>query len=139
MDIQIREMRIQDYQPALDLWNRTPGMGLSSADEQEHIHTFLRKNPSLCFVALAGETLVGTILCGEDGRRGYIYHLAVDSRFQKQGIGKELVDRSMQALRALGIQKCHLFVYGDNHSGIAFWAHNGWEMREDIELMSLNL
>jgi ribosomal protein S18 acetylase RimI-like enzyme len=139
MAITIRKMKMDDYEQALCLWQRTPGMGVSSADEKGEIQKFLEKNGSLCYVAFADDVLVGTILCGEDGRRGYLYHLAVDGNYRKSGIGKNLVQKSLQALQKLGIQKCHLFVYSDNTSGISFWAHNGWELREDIEVMSFNL
>ena len=135
----IRKMKIADYEQALDLWQRTPGMGLSSADEKGEIQKFLEKNSSLCYAAFADGALIGTILCGEDGRRGYLYHLAVDVNYRKTGIGKNLVQKSLQALHELGIQKCHLFVISDNTSGIAFWEHTGWELRKDIEIMSMTL
>jgi len=135
----IRKMKVADYNQALVLWQQTPGMGLSAADEKPELEKFLKRNAALCFVALAGQELIGTILCGEDGRRGYIYHLAVDLNYRKAGIGKELVEHALNGLRKTGIQKCHLFVYGSNHSGISFWKHNGWKLREDIELMSIDL
>ncbi len=139
MTIQIRAMQISDYDQALELWQNTAGMGLSSADEKHEIALFLHKNQGLCFVALEDDHLVGTILCGEDGRRGYLYHLAVQGDKQKKGVGKMLVEQSLHALRQKGIQKCHLFVISDNISGIAFWEHLGWEMRNDIEIMSIDL
>ena len=135
----IRKMQIADYEQALALWERTPGMGISAADEKDEIQKFLKKNSSLCYAAFAEDVLVGTILCGEDGRRGYLYHLAVDVNYQKSGIGKSLVQKSLQALQELGIQKCHLFVIADNTSGISFWEHTGWEVRNDIEVMSIDL
>lgn len=139
MSIQIRAMQISDYERALDLWQHTAGMGLSSADEPREIALFLQRNQGLCFVALEGDHLVGTILCGEDGRRGYLYHLAVQRDCQNKGIGKMLVEKSLHALKQKGIQKCHLFVIADNASGIAFWEHLGWEMRDDVEIMSIHL
>jgi ribosomal protein S18 acetylase RimI-like enzyme len=135
----IRKMEIGDYEQALDLWKRTAGMGLSAADEKQEIEKFLKKNSTLCFAAFDGKKLIGTILCGEDGRRGYIYHLAVDETYRKTGIGKKLVQSSLDALKKMGIQKCHLFVIADNKMGIAFWDHIGWELRRDIEVMSMNL
>ncbi|HAF63029.1 MAG TPA: GNAT family N-acetyltransferase [Anaerolineaceae bacterium] len=139
MTIHIRAMQISDYEQALDLWQHTAGMGLSSADEKREIARFLQQNQGLCFVALEDEHLIGTILCGEDGRRGYLYHLAVQQNKQKKGVGKSLLQKSLNALKEKGIQKCHLFVIADNLSGIAFWEHVGWEMRDDIEIMSINL
>jgi len=139
MTLHFREMQIGDYEHALHLWQHTAGMGLSSADEKSEIARFLQKNQGLCFVALEDEHLIGTILCGEDGRRGYLYHLAVQQNIQKKGVGKNLVQKSLHALKEKGIQKCHLFVIADNASGIAFWEHTGWEIRDDIEIMSINL
>lgn len=137
--IDIRKFLISDYEQALDLWKRTAGMGLSAADEKQEIDKFLKKNSTLCFAAFDGGTLIGTILCGEDGRRGYLYHLAVDEAYRKTGIGKSLVEYSLKALKETGIQKCHLFVIADNKDGISFWDHTGWELRKDIEVMSMNL
>ena len=135
----IRRMEISDYEQALDLWKRTAGMGLSAADEKQEIEKFLKKNSALCFSAFDGKKMIGTILCGEDGRRGYLYHLAVDENYRKTGIGKNLVQNSLDALKEMGIQKCHLFVIADNETGIAFWDHIGWELRKDIEVMSMDL
>ena len=101
----IRKMKLYDYDQSLLLWQSLPGMGLSSADEVENIRDFLLKNPETCFVAKKGSDLVGTILGGSDGRRGYIYHLAVKKSEQKKGVGKKLVDACLDALRKLGIQK----------------------------------
>ncbi|NMC47115.1 MAG: GNAT family N-acetyltransferase [Chloroflexi bacterium] len=139
METVIRNMQIDDYEAALALWQRTAGMGLSAADEKQEIEKFLKKNSTLCFAAFNGEALIGTILCGEDGRRGYLYHLAVDEAYRKTGIGKRLVEYSLKALKETGIQKCHLFVIADNKTGISFWDHIGWELRKDIEVMSMNL
>ena len=93
-------------------------------------------NSSPDFSRLAGLTLIGSILAGHDGRRGYIHHLAVDRAYRGRGIGRELVGRALSALRREGIEKCHLFIFTDNTSGIVFWEHNGWKLRTDIEIMS---
>lgn len=89
--MKIREMFITDYDAALALWHRCAGMGLSDADELVPLSHFLERNPGLNFIALDGESLVGTVLCGTDGRRGYLYHLAVDPLYRRRGIGRELV------------------------------------------------
>ena len=129
-------MRKTDYKQALHLWQSLPGMGLSTADEEANINEFLDKNPTSCFVAIRNSRLIGTILGGSDGRRGYIYHLAVDKHEQGKGIGKELVILCLDALKNLGIQKCHIFVINDNAKGIAFWEKIGWHLRDDILVMS---
>ena len=86
-DIDIEPFRTEDYDQALALWKRTPGMGLSSVDERKPIEEFLALNPGLSFAAWAGGLLVGTALCGTDGRRGFLYHLAIDTAYRRQGTG----------------------------------------------------
>lgn len=128
-----------DYEAALALWKRCPGVGLSSADERGPILAFLEKNAGLSFTAWAGESLVGTSLCGSDGRRGYLYHVAVDPEFRRKGIGVSLSSASLEALAATGIRKCHLFVIADNENGAAFWRASGWKPRGDIAVFSKEL
>jgi ribosomal protein S18 acetylase RimI-like enzyme len=127
------------YAQALDLWKRTPGIGISAADGEDAIGRFLEMNPGLSFAALARERLIGTALCGSDGRRGYLYHLAVDPAFRNRGIGRTLTECCLNSLRVVGIQKCHLFVIADNESGIAFWKCAGWDRRDDILVFSKSL
>ena len=139
MTIQIRKMLTSDYAPAYALWQNLPGIGLSSADSESTLCAFLIKNPETCLVAADNGQLVGTILGGSDGRRGYLYHLAVHPDYQKQGFGKELVITCLDALRAQGIEKCHIFVLADNREGLKFWQKSGWELREDILILSRSL
>ena len=136
MNYSTHTMHITDYEQALQLWQSLPGMGLSGADEKETIRDFLQKNPSTCFAATKDGNLIGTILGGSDGRRGYIYHLAVQQSEQNKGIGNKLVDLCLNEFRKSGIQKCHIFVISDNADGIAFWEKVGWQMRDDILVMS---
>jgi ribosomal protein S18 acetylase RimI-like enzyme len=139
MNIQIREMTIADYEPVYTLWQNSEGIGLSDADSKEGIKHFLVRNPGLSFVAFEGDQLVGAALCGHDGRRGYIHHLAVAKSHRKQGIGKSLVGRCMYALMRIGIAKCHLFVFDDNQEAIKFWNKVGWTERVELMMMSQKL
>ncbi|HUV15363.1 MAG TPA: GNAT family N-acetyltransferase [Pelolinea sp.] len=139
MAIAIRTMRINDYTGALKLWQSLPGIGLSGADKKEQIQVFLEKNPGNCFVAVEKNEIIGTILGGSDGRRGYLYHLAVNQQQQKQGLGKKLVEECLASLKVLGIQKCHIFVISDNLEGMDFWEKVGWVKRDDILIMSKDL
>lgn len=139
MTIEIREMRKRDYRESFDLWQGMPGLGLSGADEELPIHRFLDKNPATCFVALEGRRIIGTLLGGSDGRRGYIYHLAVSKNYQRMGVGKTLVDKCITAFKRAGLQKCHIFVISDNFEGLRFWEHTGWVKRNDILVMSKDL
>lgn len=139
MTVQISEMTFADYEDAVLLWGRCEGIGLSDADEPEAMQRFLEQNIGLCFIAREGGELVGTVLCGTDWRRGYLYHLAVDPRLRRAGIGKELVQRVFAALHRLDIHKCHIMVYGTNEPGLKFWSQTGWVLRPEIVLMSHDL
>ena len=129
----IRTMTQEDYDAAYDLWMHTPGMGLNTLDDSRAgIGRFLTRNPASCFVAENDGSIVGTILAGHDGRRGYIYHLAVDRSCRKQGIATELVNRALLSLRNEGINKVALVVFGKNEGGNAFWEKIGFSRREDL-------
>ncbi|HHB91040.1 MAG TPA: GNAT family N-acetyltransferase [Anaerolineae bacterium] len=134
--ITIQPMTMADYEEAMALWRRSEGIGLRPADAAEHLARFLDRNPGLSFVARSETGLVGTALCGHDGRRGYLHHLAVDRAWRGQGIGRALVEEILAALKAIGINKCHLFVMKENQPAIDFWQHIGWELRKDIVVMS---
>jgi len=133
---EIREMTIQDFEPVLALWQASEGIGLSDSDSRESIASFLERNPGLSFLARKGDLLLGAVLCGHDGRRGYIHHLAVNQSHRHQGIGKALVDYCLNSLKLAGIQKCHLFVFHDNYDAISFWMKCGWTKRIDLVVMS---
>lgn len=139
MTIRIEPFSIAHYDEVYDLWQRCPGVGLSSADARENIAAYLERNPGMSFLARDGQNVVGAILSGHDGRRGYIHHLAVDENFRHQGAGTRLVDRCLTALEAAGIQKCHLFIFHENQDGIAFWEVNAWTLRQDIKVMSRHI
>jgi len=135
----IAEMMAADYEDAISLWKRCEGIGLSDADERDPLSRFLDMNPGLSFTAHVDGALVGTCLCGTDGRRGYLYHLAVDPQARRQGIGRALVDKTLQALLDRDIHKCHIMVYSENTLGLAFWKQTGWVLRPEITLMSYSL
>jgi putative acetyltransferase len=135
-NITVAEFTIDAYEQVYSLWENCDGIGLSSADSQPIIRIYLERNPGLSLIAYDGQTVVGTILCGHDGRRGYIHHLAVRADYRRQGIGRLLVDKSIKALEASEIKKCHLFIFHDNTSGIQFWERIGWSYRQDIGVVS---
>lgn len=135
--IRIRAFGLDDYAQAYALWLRTPEVGLSSADRPDAIARFLERNPGLSFAAWCGPRLAGTILCGHDGRRGLIHHLAVDAAERRRGLGRALLERSLDALYNRGIEKCHLLVFSANASGQAFWAAAGAARRTELALYSL--
>ncbi len=130
------EMTIQDYDAVLALWQSADGVGLSDADSREAIGRYLARNPGCSFTAWDGDLLVGAVLCGHDGRRGYVHHLAVRPSHRRRGIGKALTTRCLDALAAEGIDKCHLFVFAVNADAIVFWKGVGWSQRVDLNVMS---
>jgi ribosomal protein S18 acetylase RimI-like enzyme len=139
MGVDIQEMTIHDYENVYQLWKRSEGIGLSDADSRDGITRFLERNPGLSFTAWERDQLVGAALCGHDGRRGYIHHLAVAKSHRRQGIGRALVGRCMYALMRIGVPKCHLFVFDDNQEAIDFWKKVGWTERVELMMMSQQL
>ncbi|MDB6169632.1 MAG: ypeA 2 [Verrucomicrobia bacterium] len=118
------------------LWQRCEGIGLSEADSPAQMRTYLERNLGMSFVAAANSRIVGAVLCGHDGRRGYIHHLAVDPLFRRQGIGRLLIANALRALGGAGIHKCHIFIFSDNIAGMKFWKAEGWTVRSEIDLAS---
>ena len=127
----IRELTFADYDAALALWKATPGLGITAADEPEPIAGFLVRNPGCSMLWEQDGALIGTALCGHDGRRGYLYHVAVLPGHRGRGIGAALVDACRAALQAQGVDRCHVCVYTDNAIGNRFWAAR-WRRRHDI-------
>ena len=137
MSTEIRDLRIEDYVEAKRLWETTEGVGLSEADSRENIARFLERNIGLSFVGVDDAGVVGTILCGHDGRRGLIHHLVVSRDHRRQGLGRALVSRALSALYGIGIQKCHLLAFRDNAPGLGFWRAIGGDERTDLATFSL--
>lgn len=129
-------MSMADYAEVYELWDGMPGIGLSSADSHDAIAKYLDRNPGLSFTARINGELVGAVLCGHDGRRGYLQHLAVAPDARHKGIGRALVNHSLDALAGVGITRCHIFVFTDNEAGLGFWDSAGWFRRGDLLIMS---
>src|SRR4029077_9353149 len=125
--MEIREFRIEDYDAAVELWKRVEGLDVAEGDDRENIKRFLKQNAGLSRVATDGSTIVGAVLCGHDGRRGYIYHLAVDPKYQGRGVGKRLVTECLEGLRRTGLERATIMVADDNPRGREFWKRCGWE------------
>ena len=136
MDVQIRAFTVDDYDRAIELWNSEENVGLGPSDTRCSIALFLKRNPGLSKVMAIDGIVVATLLCGHDGRRGYLYHLCVDKRHRRKSVGRRLVDACLSELKRAGIQKCHLFVFDRNQPGKSFWAATAWSQRTDIEVFS---
>ena len=131
--MRIRVMTISDYGRVYAIWMTCRNMGFNNLDDsREGIEKYLKRNPDTCFVALEGDALAGVILCGHDGRRGSIHHMAVAEGYRDNGIGTALVDAALSALRAEGIHKVALLVFRYNEAGNAFWEKMGFAVREDL-------
>ncbi|MDD4142168.1 MAG: GNAT family N-acetyltransferase [Bacteroidales bacterium] len=138
--VTIRLMKAEDYDSIYEIWSSTTGMALRNYDDsREGIEKFLKKNPISNFIAEVDGHMAGVILCGIDGRRGYLYHASVREEYRNKGIGTELTNRVLSVLKQEGIRKAGLLVKKDNQIGNEFWIAKGWDKREELLYYSLNL
>ena len=136
----IRTMTIEDYDGVRELWMTIKGFAIRSVDDsREGVELFIKRNPTTSVVAEVDGRIVGAILCGHDGRRGCLYHVCVAQEFRMQGIGKAMVVRAMEALRAEKINKVSLIAFTSNDIGNAFWKQIGWTKREDLNYYDFTL
>ncbi len=133
-DILLREFRFpDDYLAALALWhNAGPGIHVRRSDEPEEIRKKLERDPDLFLVAEEDQKMVGTVIGGFDGRRGLIYHLAVEPGLRKRGIGTLLMQEVERRLKSKGCIRCYLMVTAENDNAIRFYEAHGWENMESI-------
>ncbi len=129
----IRPMTIEDYDAVYALWQSIRGFGIRSIDDsKEGTRRFLDRNPTTSIVAEADGQIVGSILCGHDGRHGCFYHVCVDERYRRRGIGKQMASAAMLALQEQNINKVSLIAFKKNEIGNQFWNGFGWTKREDV-------
>ena len=135
----IKPMTLADYDEVLPLWENSEGVGLSESDTRPEIGKFLKRNRGLSFVARTGAELVGAILCGHDGRRACLYHLAVAPSHRRNGLGTKLVRRCLAELKKAGISRCNVYFYVKNAQGEGFWRKLGWKKRSDLTMAQRNV
>ncbi|MDF2908714.1 MAG: N-acetylglutamate synthase [Herbinix sp.] len=136
----IRPLTIDDYDEVYQLWKGTPGVGLRSMDDsKEGIQRFLRRNPNTNFVAEEDGQIIGVVLGGHDGRRGYIYHTCVDETYRRRSIGRELMERIIIAMKEERITKIGLVCFAKNNKGNEFWNGLGWEQRSDLNYFTISI
>ena len=136
----IRVMTIDDYEEVYHLWKKIRGFGIRSIDDsREGVDRFLKRNPTTSVVAEKDGKIVGSILCGHDGRRGCFYHVCVAEEYRRHGIGKAMVVASMEALRKEQINKVCLIAFTKNDIGNAFWNTIGWTKRLDLNYYDFTL
>lgn len=138
--INIRKMNIEDYDEVYGLWKTIHGFGLRSIDDsREGVSRFIKRNPDTSMVAECDGEVIGSILCGHDGRRGCFYHVCVREDMRKQGIGKRMATECMRVLQAEGINKVSLIAFKSNNVGNAFWKSVGWTFRDDLNYYDFTL
>lgn len=132
-DIVLRAMVKEDYEQVHALWERMSGFAVRSLDDSyPFVARFLQRNPTTSVVALDGDKIVGSILCGHDGRQATFYHVCVEPEYRKHGLGHTMVNYCLAALAEEGISKAMLVAFNDNEGGNAFWKSIGWTPREDL-------
>ena len=132
----IRPMTMADYDGVIALMHQTPGVSVREADSRDAIERYLLRNPGLSFVAEDGAALVGCIMSGHDGRRGYLQHLLVVPAYRERGVASALIEACLAGLESIGILKSHIDVLATNETGQRFWARRGWMLRTDLRRYS---
>ena len=131
-EIQILPMAEADYDDVRALWMTIRGFGIRALDDsREDVVRFIRRNPTTSVVARTeGGRIVGSILCGSDGRQGALYHVCVAREYRRRGIGTRMVGYCMERLREMGINKVSLIAFASNDAGNAFWRQIGWKQSD---------
>lgn len=140
-ELQYIPMTLEHFNDAYTLWEKSEGIILTIGDTKESLSKYLSRNLGVSFVCIDKNSsrLIGTVLGGHDGRRGFIYHLAVDNNYRNKSIGRDLVEKSIEALKSKGIERCIIMVKNGNEEGEMFWKKIGWQKRDDLIMYSVNL
>jgi len=133
--MKIENFNMQYYPEVLELWKKT-GIGVGSSDTKEETALILNRNPELFLIGKEKDKIIAVVIGAFDGRRGYVHHLAVDPKYQKKGYGKAIMDDLIERFRKKKVHKIHLFIQKENRDVLDFYSKKGWEIREDIIMMS---
>ena len=134
--MRVSRLTIDDYDKATSFWKETVGIGIACVESRERMTSFLKRNPNLSFKLSDSDAIVGTVLCGHDGTRGYLHHLALAASYRGQGMGQRMVDKSLGELRRLGISKCHFFIDSHNGEGDELWKTLNWSEQREVKVYS---
>lgn len=134
-----REFSTSDYEAAVQLWQRVEGLEIAEGDDREGVAQFVGRNVGLSRVAIDGAEIVGAVLCGHDGRRAYIYHLAVDPAYRRDGLGRRLVRECLDGLRKTKVKRLIILVAHDNERGAEFWRRCGFESIRGAVAMGIDV
>lgn len=129
-------MTKDDYDEVYEMWQTTSKRALSNADSREQIERYLDRNKGMSQVAVIDGKIVGTVLAGHDGRRGFIHHMAVMPQYRRKHIGHSLANKAIEKITAEGIDKTHIFCYQNNETGQDFWSDFGFKKRDDVFVYS---
>ncbi len=133
MKIELFTMRY--YHEIIDLWKRT-GIEISSSDTRDEIARILKRNPDLFLIGKENEKVIAVVMGAFDGRRGYVHHLAIDPDYQKKKYGKMMMDELIEKFQIKKVHKVHLFIEKNNKEVVDFYRKLGWEVRDDLIMMS---
>jgi ribosomal protein S18 acetylase RimI-like enzyme len=133
--MKIEKFSIEFYEEVVMLW-RKAGINVGSSDTRGELKKMLKRNPNLFLVGKINNKVIGIVIGGFDGRRGYVHHLAVDPDHQKKGYGKMIIDKLIANFRKIGVHKIHLFIEKYNKDVVEFYRNLGWEIRDDLIMMS---
>jgi ribosomal protein S18 acetylase RimI-like enzyme len=133
--MKIEEYTMDDYQNIVNLWKKA-GINVGSSDTKEELQKMLDRNPNLCLIGKLNKKVIAVVLGGYDGRRGYVHHLAVDPDYQHKGYGRELMDELISRFKIMLVHKIHLFIESYNLPVVEFYKKLGWEIRDDLVMMS---
>ncbi len=138
--MRIRTMTAEDYDQVYKLWSGIRGFGLRTVDDsREGIERFLKRNPQTSVVAVKDHCVIGTILCGQDGRRGTLYHVCVAKEYRKHGVGHQMALEAIERLKQEGINKVNLIAFKTNFIGNHFWQKFGFLARNDLNYYDFTL
>lgn len=136
----IRTMKLKDYDQVYKLWSGISGFGIRTVDDsKEGVERFIKRNPGISVVAEDSETIIGAVLGGHDGRRGFLYHVCVTKEYRKHGVGRMMVAEVIKRLKEEGINGINLVAFRSNEVGNEFWKNENWTIREDLNYYDLNL
>lgn len=133
----LHPLQASDYPRLVELWQAAGWIDVRQTDTAQVYARFLDRNPTGNYGAYAGTRLVGAVLAGHDGWRGYLYHMAVASEHRGRDIGAQLVKAALAALQREGIAKVHCLVKRDNLIAQQFWEACGFELRDELYDYSL--
>ena len=126
----LREFTMADYEAVDGLWRRA-GLWMRPSDKADRVALKLTRDPDLFLVALAGHRIVGVTMGGWDGRRAYVYHLAVEPEWQRRGVASRLMDELEERFRAKGALKAKLQIVQGNDASAAFFGARGYRLESD--------